>query len=296
MRSKPRSARPAANFLENIGDGSLARAIHHVVERHRLASELSESRRSRAEAEKHLHRQIHRLIAARDASNRLIDAGAESRTPLTVVQEYCSLVRDGLAGPVTDEQRQYLGIAMGRVGDLGSLLSDFVDATWLDSGTHRLRPKPVRLIDVVDRLEAALLSKAATGHIRIEFRVSRDLPDVYCDPDVIGRVIAGLTNQAIRPACDEGVVRIWAEPVPDQGKWWLSWPICRPGRAHAHRTHSSSGGNLLRRRLREIRPRLLQHRNGQNFGSPSLSELRMQRNGDQGTAYFSDWPKPILKR
>jgi CheY-like chemotaxis protein len=255
--------------------------------------ELSEAPPTHAETETRLKRQIHRLMAARDASSRLIDALAhESRTPLTVVQEYCSMVRDGLAGPATDEQRQYLGIAMNRIGDLANLLNDFVDASWLDSGTHRLRPKPVRLVDIVDRLEAALLAKAASGHVRIEFRVSRDMPDVYCDADVIGRVIASLTTCAIRSACDEGVVRIWAEPAPDQRQVVVVVANLAAGAAADERgllpplSETFAEGDSA-----QFAPSSFSVAMAKTLVRASLSDLRMQRDGDRGTTYYFGLPE-----
>ena len=255
--------------------------------------EQSELRRTHAEAEGHLNCQIRRLVAARDAANRLIDSLAhESRTPLTVVQEYCSLVRDGLAGPVTEQQSEYLSIAMARVRDLGALLNDFVDASWLDSGAHRLRPQPVRLVEVVDRVEAALQAKATTAHVRLEFRVSRDLPDVYCDPDVIGRVIAGITSLAIRSTCDEGVIRIWAEQVPDQRQVLVVV------------ADLPTGGKTDGRELIPPLSEIFSDDGTARFSTgsfsvaiaktlvrASLSELRMQRNGEHGTAYFFGLPE-----
>jgi hypothetical protein len=255
--------------------------------------ELSALRRTHAEAEGHSNCQIRRLIAARDAANRLIDSLAhESRTPLTVVQEYCSLVRDGLAGPVTEQQSEYLSIAMARVRDLGALLNDFVDASWLDSGAHRLRPQPVRLVEIVDRVEAALQAKAATAHVRLEFRVSRDLPDVYCDPDVIGRVIAGITSLAIRSTCDEGIIRIWAEQVPDQRQVLVVV------------ADLPTGGNTDGRELIPPLSEIFSDDGTAKFSSgsfsvaiartlvrASLSELRAQRNGAHGTAYFFGLPE-----
>ncbi|HEX3997929.1 MAG TPA: hybrid sensor histidine kinase/response regulator [Pirellulales bacterium] len=279
--------------LEKIEDGSLARTIRYVVERQRLAHELREAQRTRAEKESYFKGQLQNAMSARDASNRLIDALAhESRTPLTVVQEYCSLVRDGLAGPVTDEQRQYLGIAMSRVADLGCLLNDFVDASWLDSGTHRLRPKPVRLVEVVDRLEAALLPKATAGHVRIEFRVSRDMPDVYCDPELIGRVIASLAGHAIRSACEEGVVRIWAEAMPDQRQVIVAVANLPTGAGAENRgLIPPPSGIVSEGDAGQVAPTCFSIAMAKTLVRASLSELRMQRNGDQAAAYYFALPE-----
>jgi hypothetical protein len=200
-----------------IGGDALTRTLRHLVERRKLRAEHGQLRSEFAEIEGQLKLQTQRLVESREASNRMLGGlSHEFRTPLTVVQEYCALVRDGLAGPVSEEQCRYLDIATDRVGDLNRMLNDFVDSAALESGAHRLRRKPARLVEVVDRLRPGLLAKAAIRQARIETWVSADLPQVFCDADIVSRVICNLVAQALKAARSEGSVRIWAERAADQ--------------------------------------------------------------------------------
>jgi hypothetical protein len=68
---------------------------------------------------------------------------ATVRTPLTVIKEFCSIIADGLAGPTTPEQGQYLGIIDGAVLDLNLVETSQFEQAALDScgwiGVHRGR-------------------------------------------------------------------------------------------------------------------------------------------------------------
>ena len=50
------------------------------------------------------------------------DVSHEFRTPLAVISEFSSIIADGIAGPVTDEQREYLSIVGGAVTDLNQMV------------------------------------------------------------------------------------------------------------------------------------------------------------------------------
>src|SRR4051812_8939975 len=93
-----------------------ATAAHlQQADNQQLAIELAEARRQLAESQKQLA-QLH-------ASTKQIVAhlSHDFRTPLTVIQEFTSLVREGLAGDVNGQQEAYLDIVADRADDLASM-------------------------------------------------------------------------------------------------------------------------------------------------------------------------------
>ena len=75
----------------------------------------------------------------------------ELRTPLTVIKEFVSLMIEGHVGPVTDDQKEYLGIANKNVLRLTNLIETLLDFSRIESGKRlKLRFEPVRLIEVVE--------------------------------------------------------------------------------------------------------------------------------------------------
>src|SRR2546421_11436361 len=65
----------------------------------------------------------------------------ELKTPLTSAREFISIVLDGLAGPLTQNQADYLSIAKDSCNQLRICLNDLLDATRLETGKMMLDTK-----------------------------------------------------------------------------------------------------------------------------------------------------------
>ncbi|MDF1842934.1 MAG: histidine kinase dimerization/phospho-acceptor domain-containing protein [Rubripirellula sp.] len=64
----------------------------------------------------------------------------EFRTPLTVVKECISWIREGMLGQVNNEQARFVRIAEDRADDLNTMGDDMLDISKLEAGilaTHR---------------------------------------------------------------------------------------------------------------------------------------------------------------
>ena len=82
-----------------------------------------------------LEKKNRRLSELYKTAHEFVDnVSHEFRTPLTVIKEFASIVRDGLAGDVTDEQREYLDIVNNRVDDLSIMVDDMLDISKLEAG------------------------------------------------------------------------------------------------------------------------------------------------------------------
>ena len=74
------------------------------------------------------------MVLKPDPIFRALDAiEAERGTPLTVIKEFSSIIRDGLAGRVNEEQREYLEIVVSRVDDLATMVEDMLDTSRLEA-------------------------------------------------------------------------------------------------------------------------------------------------------------------
>ncbi len=66
-----------------------------------------------------------------------VSLAQEVRAPLTLIGEYCSLVRDGLAGTVNAEQGNYLALASDQVADLTATIQGICRLGDLERGAVR---------------------------------------------------------------------------------------------------------------------------------------------------------------
>ena len=58
----------------------------------------------------------------------------ELRTPLTSVKESVSLVLEGIAGPLSEEQKKFLSISKNNIDRLTKLITDVLDLSKLEAG------------------------------------------------------------------------------------------------------------------------------------------------------------------
>ncbi len=197
---------------DEVTPRSLSRAINHSVQRqqhlHRIRDLLSEVEQSHELLEKK-NRKLAKLY---DQAHEFVDnVSHEFRTPLTVVKEYVSLVREGLVGDVNDEQQRLLHVAEDRADDLNIMVDDMLDVSKLESGMLGAWRKNCSVTEILDHVKASLERKASVKNVTLEWVVDDDLPEVYCDEEKAGRVMTNLAINAIKFCGDPGVVRITVE-------------------------------------------------------------------------------------
>lgn len=82
-----------------------------------------------------LEKKNRRLARLYKTAHRFVDnVSHEFRTPLTVVNEYVSLLRDGIIGSLNDEQNRMLDVVADRAGDLNCMVDDMLDISRLQAG------------------------------------------------------------------------------------------------------------------------------------------------------------------
>ncbi len=176
--------------------GAMRRMLRYAVERRTMRQRLQRVRES-------LQRKTRQLSDLHQTALRFADhVSHEFRTPLTVVKEFATLVRDGLAGEVNSQQREFLAIVNDRCDDLAILVDDMLDVSKLDAGMLSVWRRKTDLGEVFAQHRPALMRKAAIKRVPLKITLAGDLPRVYCDPEKIGRVIVNLTVNAIRSSAD----------------------------------------------------------------------------------------------
>lgn len=200
---------------------SLTRAIHHAIQRQEsivkiqsLLTEVESSRKLLADKEHLLKKKNQRLRKLYKTAHRFVNnVSHEFRTPLTVIKDYVSLVREGMVGEVTDEQRRMLDIAGVRADDLNNMVDDLLDVSRLESGLLGAWRRPCQLAEVIESVCAPLARKAEVKEIAFSTAVDPALPEVYCDTEKVGRVIINLVTNAMKFCGDPGSVRLWARQI-----------------------------------------------------------------------------------
>lgn len=140
----------------------------------------------------------------------------EFRTPLTVIKEFASIIRDGLAGEVTDEQAEYLEIIDNRVDNLSIMVDDMLDISKLEAGLLGVGRVDLCVDDIFEELHATLDRKARSAKINVVYEVADPLPQIFGDPEKIGRILINLVVNAIKFSDEGGIVTVKVEDISDE--------------------------------------------------------------------------------
>jgi signal transduction histidine kinase len=136
----------------------------------------------------------------------------ELKTPLTSIKGYAEVLLAGSAfGPLTDKQREYLGVIQQNAVRLQNLVNDLRDLTAQETGNLRINFAVVDfasvVLDSVRPLQRAFDEKGQT----VELEVPNDLPKVRGDQDRLVQVMTNFMTNANKYTPENGQVRVRVE-------------------------------------------------------------------------------------
>lgn len=133
----------------------------------------------------------------------------ELRTPLTVIKEFISLILEGHGGTLTDDQKEYLGIAHKNILRLTNLIDTLLDFSRIESGKGlQLKFDAARLIEVAEDASMTLAHALEEKRITLENRLDPDMPQVLIDRNRLVEVLINLINNGIKFTPSGGKITI----------------------------------------------------------------------------------------
>ena len=133
----------------------------------------------------------------------------EFRTPLTVIREFTSIIRDGLDGPVTAKQAEHLDKVLHRTDDLALMVDDMLDISRLEAGLLSVWRRKCHAKDLIENVVGLLKGRAASKNVTLSAETPHNLPAIFCDDEKARRVIMNLAVNAIKFAPEGGRVDVW---------------------------------------------------------------------------------------
>jgi len=123
----------------------------------------------------------------------------ELRTPLTVIKEFISLMLEGHVGPLTEDQKEYLGIANKNIIRLTNLIETLLDFSRIESGKGlKLRFEPVRLTEAIEDAVMTFSQQLEERRIALENRLDPDTPLAMIDRNRLVEVFINLIGNGIK--------------------------------------------------------------------------------------------------
>jgi signal transduction histidine kinase len=159
----------------------------------------------------HLEAALARLVELdKLKSNFLGTVSHELRTPLTSILGYSEMLAEGIAGPLSTEQAEFVQTIRSKGEQLLALISGLLDLSKLDSGTMSLRRGTLQIQPILNEVVTTLVPVARKKNVQLAF----DTDDVPCelmgDSDRLRQVFVNLVDNAVKFTPSGGTVEIRA--------------------------------------------------------------------------------------
>jgi signal transduction histidine kinase len=148
-------------------------------------------------------------------SNFLATMSHELRTPLTSVIGYSEMMLEGLGGPLTAEQREYLGIIMEKGENLLQLITSILDISKIEAGRVRLVLSEVDAAQVMRDAVATVLPLARKKGLKVACEPG-NLPRFQADRDKVRQCLVNLCSNAVKFTPAGGSITVTADKLPDE--------------------------------------------------------------------------------
>jgi signal transduction histidine kinase len=145
-------------------------------------------------------------------SNFLATMSHELRTPLTSVIGYSEMMLEGLGGPLTAEQREYLGIIMEKGENLLQLITSILDISKIEAGRVRLVLSEVEPAMLMRDAVATLLPLARKKGLKVSCEPG-SLPRLTADRDKLRQCLVNLCSNAVKFTPAGGTVTVRGETL-----------------------------------------------------------------------------------
>lgn len=176
---------------------ALADTEASLAERDRARIEADEARRAAQDANAAKGRYVNMI-------------SHELRTPLGAIGGYATLLEEGIQGPLSEGQREYIGRILHNQRHLLRLVDELLDLAKIESGQFPLRLAAVPVQRVLGSVQAMIEPQIQASGLKLEARPCEESLFLHGDGERVEQIVLNLLSNAVKFTPRGGVVRITA--------------------------------------------------------------------------------------
>jgi DNA-binding response OmpR family regulator/nitrogen-specific signal transduction histidine kinase len=164
--------------------------------------------------------------ASRMKSEFLSTMSHELRTPLNAINGFSEALRDGLMGPMSDTQQEYIGDIFTSGQHLLSLINDILDLSKVEAGMMSLELESADLHSLLSNSLSIVREKAGAQGIILALEVGDGLDSLQLDTRKTKQIVYNLLSNAVKFSARGGRVTLRGCRVPRSsvGLFEETWP------------------------------------------------------------------------
>lgn len=155
-------------------------------------------------------------VAANQAKSEFVSlVSHELKVPMTSIKGYSELIASGMAGPINEQQADFLKTVSANVARMATLVSDLTDVSRIESGHLRIEQTAVSIKDVLTDVVNATKGQIEEKNQTLILEIPDDLPPIWADRVRLEQIMTNLISNAYKYTPDEGEIVICANQKSD---------------------------------------------------------------------------------
>ncbi|MBB5190748.1 DNA-binding response OmpR family regulator [Silvimonas terrae] len=156
------------------------------------------------------------MEANRLKSEFLSTMSHELRTPLNAIIGFAELFKDGLLGPLTDDQQTYVAAIFDSGEHLLQLINEVLDLSKIEAGKMQLDVEPVDLEQMLSDSLSIVRERATISDIHIDWQPGNPVLMVRADRRRFRQILYNLLSNAVKFTPAGGHISLTASQVERQ--------------------------------------------------------------------------------
>ncbi|MEP6549863.1 MAG: response regulator, partial [Gemmatimonadales bacterium] len=144
----------------------------------------------------------------------LANMSHELRTPLNAIMGFSEILRDGLIGELTPQQRGFIGDIFNSGRHLLSLINDILDLSKVEAGKMTLDLELVEVWSLFTNSLSIIREKATARHINLTMDAASAPSSIQADARKVKQIVYNLLSNAVKFTVDGGHVTLFVGRVP----------------------------------------------------------------------------------
>lgn len=149
-------------------------------------------------------------------------ASHQLRTPLSAINMYTRMLRDGLAGPVSSEQLPYIDTVLTSVERMNVLIDTLLNITRIEAGGIHIKIQPIYLVKLTREIVTEFVPAAKAKSITLNTDLPHQMKPVETDSLLIREVCVNLLSNAIKYTPPGGTVNFELTETEKTVQWKVS--------------------------------------------------------------------------
>jgi len=147
----------------------------------------------------------HKLLSMRDHFVNIVSH--ELRSPLSAMRMSVGDLLEGLAGPLSAQQKEYLALSLKSIDRLHRTADELLDLAKMEAGRVPLQKSRFDLAALAHEIKKSLEKEARAKGLTLKTQMPEGSVEIDADQDKIARVLTNLLHNAVK-FTEKGVIEI----------------------------------------------------------------------------------------